>query len=238
MGVGTTAERAIAKAEEDVHVAGELEQARQGEGYQDPMSLDELRNRAKQAGGSLGGLQSSAELMTIYNRYDGLSSEITTDQAGQRLRVRFDATHPWAGQLVWTTKRPDTAPPPGTLKCPLHLDSEDRDYMNSLNFGGVVCRKSNMKTEMDRQDHFQNKHKKIYKAVEADKARQLQLQQMDLMREQTNAMKAMAARQGADGAQPEPVATEAPTAQEPQAEPEPAPEPQRRARTRGQEQQE
>ena len=44
--------------------------------------------------------------------------------------------------------------------------------------------------------HFEHAHKRVFKAVEADKARQLQAQQMDLMREQTNAMQSMARAQG------------------------------------------
>ncbi len=189
----------VAKIEEDAHVEEELARAKNEQGVGDAPSLDELQKILKGTGNTLGGLQSSAEDMIVYNRYDGEPSTITTDQAGQRLRVRFDDSHPWAGKLVWTTKAPESPPRPGVLLCPLHPESQERAYMDELRFTGILCRKSNMKTEMDVQDHFQGKHKKIYKAVEADKERQIKLQQMELMREQTNAMKAMAAAQGANG---------------------------------------
>lgn len=193
----------VAKIEEDAHVEEELARAKTEQGVGDAPSLDDLQNILKGTGSTLGGLQSSAESLTIYSRYDGESSDITTDQAGQRLRVRFDDSHPWAGQLVWTTKAPENPPRPGELLCPLHEKSDERAYMNELRFTGIICRKSNMKTEMDVQDHFQGKHKKIHKAVEADKARQIQLQQMELMKEQTNAMKAMAAAQNGTGTETE-----------------------------------
>ena len=84
----------------------------------------------------------------------------------------------------------------GTLLCPLHQDSEERGYLDGLNFKGKLCRKATLKTEYDKDRHFAQ-HGLIYKAVEADKVKQLQTQQMDLMREQTNAMQSMARAQGA-----------------------------------------
>lgn len=203
----TAAEATIRRAEEDAHVAVEMERARTGRGEveaapgrAEPVTHKQVEELLKGTGSTLGGLQSTAEFMTVYNRYDGVPSQITTDQASQRLRVRFDPSHPWAGQLVWTTTPPKKGPVVGTLKCPLHLESEERAYLNDLHFGSVTCRKATMKTEMDRQDHFQGKHKKVHKAVEADKAKQLQLQQMELMKEQTAAMQAMASVQGAPAA--------------------------------------
>lgn len=187
----------VAKAEEDVHVEAEIAQAQQVPGDAGPITREDLNKILSGTGSQMGGLQSSAAPFRVYNRYDGEPSDITTDQAGQRLRVRFDATHPWAGQLVWTTKAPEHPPRPGIFVCPLHPESEDRGYLNELHFNGIVCAKSNMKTEMDRQDHFRGKHKKIHAAVEADKDRQLEVQRMDLMREQTAAMQAMANAQGA-----------------------------------------
>lgn len=200
MTMPAAATQAVKKAEEDAHVQGEMDHARAEQGVGDAQSLEELRASIKGSGSTVGGLQSSAESMTIYSRYDGEPSVITTDQAGQRLRVRFDGTHPWAGQLVWTTKAPEHPPRPGIFVCPLHPEGEERAYLDELHFTGIVCPKSNMKTEMDRQDHFRGKHKKIHAAVEADKARQLEVQRMELMREQTAAMQAMAAAQGAQPA--------------------------------------
>lgn len=183
------------QAEETARIDAELAQARPGGGYQDPTSAAELREQMKASGAEVGGLVSSGAPMRIYNRYDGSHSDITTDQARQRLSVRFDRSHIWAGQLVWTTKPPDPAPAPGTLKCPLHPESEERGYLDGLHFGGMFCRKHNMRTEKDRNDHFKGKHKSVHLAVEQDKDRELKRQQMDLMREQTAAMQAMAAAQ-------------------------------------------
>lgn len=186
----------VAKAEEDVHVEAEIAQAQQIPGGAEPITRAELDKILKGTGSEMGGLQSSAAPMRIYNRYDGFPSDITTDQAGQRLRVRFDAQHPWAGQLVWTTKPPDTPPEMGKFLCPLHRESDQREYLDSLNFGRVTCRKATLRTTYDVDGHFKGKHREIFKAVEADKARQLEIQRMDLMREQTAAMQAMAAAQG------------------------------------------
>jgi hypothetical protein len=181
---------AVQRAEEDAHVASELEAAGVGQAP----SLADLRRELEEKGGSVGGVVSSAEMLPIYNRYDGVLSEITTDQASQRLRVRFGSEHPWAGQLVWTTKEPETGSVVGTLLCPLHAESDMRDYLNVLGVS-LTCRKSNMKLQDDVDAHFEHKHNRIFRAVERDKAKQLENQRMDLMREQTEAMREMAAAQ-------------------------------------------
>ncbi len=188
----TATDVAVQRAEEDAHVDEEMRNAGLQGGE---VTLDDIREKLGE-GSTVSGVTSSAEMMTVYNRYDGVPSQITSDQAGQRLRVRFDKTHPWAGQLVWTTKPPENGPALGTLLCPLHKDSDERAYLDSLHFQGKLCLKATLKTEYDKDMHFKQ-HKLIFNAVEADKAKQLQLQQMELMREQTNAMKAMAEAQGA-----------------------------------------
>lgn len=182
----------IAKAEEDSHVEEELRRAKEGA----PVSLEDVKALLGDTDSNLSGVESTAELMTVYNRYDGVPSRITTDQANQRLRVRFESLHVMAGQLVWTTKPPETAPAVGTLLCPLHPDSEERKYLDGLHFEGKVCAKSTMKTLYDRDMHFEHGHPAIYKAVEKDRAKQLQLQQMELMKQQTAAMQTMAAQNG------------------------------------------
>ncbi len=188
-------EAAVAKAELDAHVEEEITRAQQEQGAV-TMSIDEVK-KLLGATDSISGVESTAADMTIYNRYDGVPSRITTDLAGQTLRVRFEKGHPMAGDLVWTTKAPAEAPKPGTLLCPLHPDSEERKYLDSLHFEGKTCKKSTMKTLYDRDMHFEKGHGNIYKAVEKDKDRQLQVQQMALMQEQTKAMQAMAAANGA-----------------------------------------
>ncbi len=191
-------EAVVAKAELDAHVEEEMKRARDEQGTV-TMSMDEVK-KLLGATDSISGVESTAADMTIYNRYDGVSSRITTDLAGQTLRVRFEKGHPMAGELVWTTKPPAEAPKPGTLLCPLHVDSEEREYLNSLHFEGKTCKKSTMKTLYDKDMHFEKGHGNIFKAVEKDKDRQLQVQQMALMQEQTAAMKTMAAGQATNGA--------------------------------------
>jgi len=191
--MNTPGEAVIRQAEHDAHVDAELAQI--GRTEQPPMSAAELHERARAAGAEVGGVVSSAELITIYNRCDGVSSKVTTDQLRQRLGVRFDPTHPWAGQLVWTTKPPDPAPRPGILRCPLHPESEERAYLDSLNLSNATCRKSNMRTEEDRNDHLEHKHNKVFRAMERDKERRMRERQMELMGEQTAAIQMMAGRQ-------------------------------------------
>ena len=179
-----TAAAAIAKAEEDAHVDEELERVREDT----PKTIEEMNALLGGTDSDVSGIESTAAMMTVYNRWDGVPSRITTDQAGQRLRVRFEPLHVMAGQLVWTTKPPESAPAVGTLLCPLHQDSEERKYLDGL--------------------HFEHGHGAIYKAVEKDKANQLQLRQMELMQQQTAAMQAMAGRNG--GGTDSPVQPEVP----------------------------
>ena len=187
-----TAAAAIAKAEEDAHVDEELERVRKDT----PKTIDEMNALLGGTDSDVSGIESTAAMMTVYNRWDGVPSRITTDQAGQRLRVRFEPLHVMAGQLVWTTKPPESAPAVGTLLCPLHIDSEERKYLDGLHFEGKTCAKSTLKTLYDRDMHFEHGHGAIYKAVEKDKANQLQLRQMELMQQQTAAMQAMAGQNG------------------------------------------
>lgn len=192
---------AAAKAELDAHVEEEIARAQQDQGVV-TMSMDEVK-KLLGATDSISGVESTAADMTIYNRSDGVPSRITTDLAGQTLRVRFEKGHPMAGELVWTTKPPETPPVVGELLCPLHPDSEERAYLDSLHFAGKLCKKRTLKTLYDKDMHFEKGHGAIYKAIEKDKSRQLQLQQMELMQEQTNAMKAMAGAQNGGGTETE-----------------------------------
>ena len=191
----------VAKAELDAHVEEEMARAQQDQGAA-TMTIDEVK-KLLGATDSLSGVESTAADMTIYNRYDGVSSRITTDLAGQTLRVRFEKGHTMAGELVWTTKPPETPPAVGELLCPLHPDSEERKYLDSLHFDGKTCEKKTLKTLYDKDMNFEKGHGNIFKAVEKDRDRQLKIQSMELMQEQTNAMKAMAGAQNGAGTEAE-----------------------------------
>lgn len=206
-------EAVVAKAELDAHVEEEMMRAQQDQGAV-TMTIDEVKALLAGTDSHVSGVESTAADMTIYNRFDGVPSRITTDLAGQTLRVRFEKGHPMAGELVWTTKPPEHAPEPGKLLCPLHVDSEERKYLNGLHFEGKTCPKSTLKTLYDKDNHFEKGHGNIYKAVEKDKDRQLQIQQMALMQEQTNAMKAMAGTQNGAGTDTAAQAEEAPETDE------------------------
>lgn len=183
-----TAEARLRQEEDEAHVEDEM---RAAGALKERRSLDDIRREIESSGGTVGGLDSSAEDVILYNRYDGVPSRVTTDQLRQRLRVRFDRDHPWAGQLVWTARPPEKPAEQGTLLCPLHPNSEEREYLDSLRFQGVLCRKSNMKTANDRDAHFE-KHKRVFRAVEKDKERRQRERQMELMSEQTKALRSMA----------------------------------------------
>lgn len=200
--MGAVSDVMARKAEEDVHVDEELERARKEQGLGEPVTIEQVKSLLEDTDAHVGGVESTAAMMIVYNRYDGVPSQITTDQAGQRLRVRFEPLHPMAGQLVWTTKPPDTPPSVGTLLCPLHPGSEEREYLDGLHFEGKTCAKSTLKTRYDRDMHFEKGHRAIFAAVEKDKDRQLQVQQMDLMKQQTAAMERMADRGTDSPAQP------------------------------------
>lgn len=193
----TNTETITRQAEEAARIDAEVAEANVGPAT---VTAEQLREQMKGTGAELGGLTSSSEDVPVYNRYDGTSSNIPSDQLRQRLTVRFDAGHPKAGELVWTTKAPESPPKLGTMKCPLHSESDEREYMDGLNFIGILCLKATMKTQFDVNQHFKGKHKSIHAAVEQDKDRQMKEQQMDLMRQQTAAMQAVAAQGRQNGA--------------------------------------
>jgi len=55
------------------------------------------------------------------------------------------------------------------LKCLLHPDNETRKHYDALGFG--VCKKSNLVSEFQVDQHMQKKHKAEYKTIQAEIAK-------------------------------------------------------------------
>ena len=138
-------------------------------------------------------LTSTAELIPLYNRATGECSLVVADQIKQKVSTRFPADHPThAGQLVYTDAEMEPLNP-GQLTCVLHPTHEQRTHFDALGFAGIICAKANIVTDFEVEQHLKLKHKTVWQTNERAITREREDRQMELMRQQTEAMQAVAA---------------------------------------------
>ena len=162
---------------------------------------DELQRLLSEGGGgaesTTGGMQltSTAAPVYVYNRYSGDKVTVNYDQLGARLKVRFDQTHPWQGQRVYT--RTFVEPKiKGALICPLHVDSPTREHWDS--YGLSPCRKHNLVSEYQVDRHVKVKHPMLHEIREREKAEADRAEQMSFFKSQAAALTILAERSAKD----------------------------------------
>jgi hypothetical protein len=84
------------------------------------------------------------------------------------------------GSRVFTTVNPGITPPRGTIKCLLHPEGENRAHYDSLGFG--VCRKSNLVSLFQLEQHMKHKHKQEYATIEKERADQQRAEDREFQR--------------------------------------------------------
>lgn len=112
-----------------------------------------------------------------------------------RLPVILKKTHQdkrypqWVGRNLFTldkTRAPEYRR--GTMKCPLHPDSPDREFFNEL--GSDICRKANIPTLLAVENHVKIKHRQTWEY-------QQRLKQQEIEREEREWRRAFVASQRA-----------------------------------------
>jgi len=142
------------------------------------------------------GLSSTANELTLWNRETGEPSQVLSDQLRLRLRQRFPAGHPLQGERVYTHEKMEPLRR-GHELCLLHKDHPQRAEMDEVGFRNKFCRKANLISEYEVQQHLQRKHKKAWEAKREHKQEAERREQMDLMRQQTEALLAVQQQQNA-----------------------------------------
>lgn len=177
----------IADAEANVEYEEMLHEREQ---YVEQHSNELQRLLSEGGGGSesaTGGMQltSTAAPVYVYNRYNGEKVTVNYDQLGARLKVRFDATHPWHGQRVYTRTfiEPKTK---GTLLCPLNPDHPEREHWDE--YGLAPCRKHNLISAYQVDRHIKVKHPMLHEIREREKTEAKELRQEEFFRGQSEAI--------------------------------------------------
>jgi len=129
-------------------------------------------------------LMSTADKLSVWNRYSGRQSYILTDQLRFQLRKRFPTNHPLAGQRVYSLKPVDVPATP-KLKCWLHPEHEKRSWLNEIGMAEKTCQADTIPTQYAVTRHMRKKHPAAYDLIlhqqaEDEKKRERQLHQQQL----------------------------------------------------------
>ena len=106
----------------------------------------------------------SDRAVTVYSTKDGMSSEILVNMLAKTLRRRWQAESDVPQELwgrpvfsirpkpLYTLKTPD-------IKCFMHVESEERELLDTIGLGGRVCRKASISDEFSKEMHEQHRHR-------------------------------------------------------------------------------
>ena len=108
----------------------------------------------------------SAGWVYVYNVQTGSESVINRNMLQQQLEKRHTD-----GSYLFSTQRPTNIPRPNAnIKCTLHADGPDRAKYDGM--GLIVCAKSNLLTETDRDTHVERRHPRAWATLKGEERRQ------------------------------------------------------------------
>lgn len=136
----------------------------------------------------------SAGHVYVYDRLTGDRSVVNRNMFPQQLRK----INPDTGELAFRATKPPFEPPRGQYKCLLHRDIRE-PYMDEVGF--VVCRKSNIISPFEVQQHMRFRHPRTWETI---RARQEQ-EEKEKDRELQRALIAAVAQQYVNEGQEEPL---------------------------------
>lgn len=123
----------------------------------------------------------------VYSMIDGTPSTVLKHKLAEVLRKRA----PNGGPAFWVPGMPGNPPEPivGTIMCLLHADHEDREWLNSIGLSAQLCRKANLRSEFDLQNHMLHRHQQEFSLIETARERETQEEQREWTRMQMDAMR-------------------------------------------------
>ena len=165
------------------HVRGPVSEAEEHMTTNDGIAIEEMLRDAEEAvepgdmvAGQVIGRSDEMTLTTsqlqsagwvyVYNVQTGSESVINRNMLQQQLEKRHTD-----GSYLFSTQRPAGIPTPNaTVKCTLHADGPDRAKYDGM--GLIVCAKSNLLTETDRDTHVERRHPRAWATLKGEERRQ------------------------------------------------------------------
>ena len=165
------------------HVRGPVSEAEEHMTTNDGIAIEEMLRDAEEAGepgdmveGQVIGRSEASTLTTsqlqsagwvyVYNVQTGSESVINRNMLQQQLEKRHTD-----GSYLFSTQRPAGGlQANGNIKCTLHPDGPDRAKYDGM--GLIVCAKSNLLTETDRDTHVERRHPRAWATLKGEERRQ------------------------------------------------------------------
>lgn len=129
----------------------------------------------------------------LYHRYDGrkivVPSYMTPKLLAMRIRDETGIPREYVGTQAWWTT-PQKGFKPGSLKCLLHADQNDliKDEIISCGMSPGRCKKSNINSEFDLENHMRLKHKREWQAIREKRDKRLADSDREMQRTQADAL--------------------------------------------------
>jgi len=127
------------------------------------------------------------ELVSVWSLLDGTESRVLKHKLGEVLRKRTLT----GAQVFWVPGMPGKPPKAeagSELLCLLHPDNAEREWLNDIGLVAQTCRKSNLRSEFDLQNHMLHRHQQEFSLIETAREQEARQQQDELVRLQIEAM--------------------------------------------------
>ncbi len=125
----------------------------------------------------------------IWNTQTGREVRIPQHLLEQTLKKRDQQT----GEYLFTSRK-SRAPEyqPGTIRCFMHADGEERELLDAIGLANMTCRKSNLVSEYSKRMHAEHRHAAAWALYREAVEKQEKEADRAAQRQQTDAMLAMA----------------------------------------------
>jgi len=140
-----------------------------------------------QYSGSTNDGQDADELVSVWSLLDGTESRVLKHKLNEVLRKRTRSNQ----QVFWIPGMPGQPPKVdkgSELLCLLHPDNDEREWLNNIGLVAQTCRKSNLRSDFDLQNHMLHRHQQEWSLIGTAREQEARQQQDELVRLQIEAM--------------------------------------------------
>tara|TARA_R100000664_G_scaffold28181_1_gene39283 strand:- start:1949 stop:2524 length:576 start_codon:yes stop_codon:yes gene_type:complete len=144
-----------------------------------------------QYSGSTNDGQDADELVSVWSLLDGTESRVLKHKLNEVLRKRTRSNQ----QVFWIPGMPGQPPKVdkgSELLCLLHPDNDEREWLNNIGLVAQTCRKSNLRSDFDLQNHMLHRHQQEWSLIETAREQEARQAQDELVRLQIEAMSGVA----------------------------------------------
>ena len=136
--------------------------------------------------GSTNDGQNADDLVTVWSLLDGSQSRVLKHKLAEVMRKRTLT----GAQVFWMPGMPGKPPQAenGSLLCMLHADHTEREWMDTIGLVAQTCRKANLRSEFDLQNHMLHRHQQEWSLIETAREQEARQAQDELVRLQIEAM--------------------------------------------------